>query len=335
MSVPFREPYYSYDELVEVVTLNYRVEDLPALEEAAGEPRERLWLIESAGEVYRVWLKGRGLRARWTMDCEHALETEVRVNQKLIGTVLARLNNPEGSRDYALEPDRAEKDLAVLEELERVWLSGARNAAFPLAVLPGMRANPLRAEELICDRISRIEAELARAKALRVRNLTEAYGNDAKRVAVELGVELGEARDILAAREEYHSRVWTGAAYARNTIPVRKPAGPTGLPDDLATRLMTAACDTETVLADEAYPEPLPPDLAPWYVYIENLGHCIAVAVDGVYKPDGDPWEYMTVAPVRMVRDMGWKMQDGLVLAPVPYIIGIGAVECDDADLEF
>jgi hypothetical protein len=330
VSVPFREPHYSYEELVQFVTLTYQVEDLPALEAAACEPGERLWLAESDGRVYRVWRKGRGTRARWRMDCEHALVTEERVSGKLAGTVLARLQRPHNSREYALEPSLVEADLATLDELEQVWLSGARHAGF---LEP--RSIPLRGEGLIRSRIKDIEADLARAKALRARNLLETYGNDAGQVAAELGIEAGAARDALAVREKYHAWIRAGAAASRKTFPVRKPAGPTGLPDDLATRLMTAACDTETVLPGKAYSEPLPADLAPWHVYIETIGHCVAVAVDGVYQPDGDPWEYMAVAPIRMVRREGWTMRDGLILAPVPYDTVIGAVQCDESDLEF
>jgi hypothetical protein len=330
VSIPLREPHYSYEALVQVVTLNYQVEDLPALEAAACEPGERLWLAESDGRVYRVWLKGRGTRARWRMDCEHALVTEERVSGKLAGTVLARLQRPGSSREYALEPGLAETDLATLDELERVWLSGARHGGF---LEP--RSIPLRGEGLVRGRIKDIEADLGRAKALRARNLLETCGDDAGQVAAEFGIEVGAARDALAVREKYHAWIRAGAAASRETFPVRKPAGPTGLPDDLATRLMTAACETETVLPGKAYPEPLPAGLAPWHVYIEAIGHCVAVAVDGVYQPDGDPWEYMAVAPVSMVRREGWTMRDGLILAAVPYNMDIGAVECEESDYEF
>jgi hypothetical protein len=95
---------------------------------------------------------------------------------------------------------------------------------------------------------------------------------------------------------------------------------------------MTAVCDTETVLPGRPYPQPLPPGLAPWHVHIEGLGHSIAVAVDGVYQPDGDPWQYMTLAPVRIGT---WVMRDELVLAEVPCHEAIGAVIFDDDDLEF
>ena len=331
MSVPLREPYRSYEELVEFVTDNYRVEGLPALEAAACEPGERLWLGEETGEVYRVCRKGKGSRARWRVDFEHALVTESWVSRKLESSVLARLQAPRHSREYALDPGLADKDLAVLEELERVWLAGGRHAGF---LEP--RDVPLRGEYLIGSRIKDIEADLARAKALRARNLIETFGNDPGYVAAELGIEPAVAREALAVREKYHAWIRAGAAASRQRFPVRKPEGPTGLPDDLATRLMTAACETETVLPGRPYPQPLPPDLAPWHVYIKELGHCIAVAVDGVYEPDGDPWEYMTVAPVRMILGYNdWTMRDGRVLAEVPYNTVIGAVDCADGDLEF
>jgi hypothetical protein len=328
-----REPYFSYEELVEMVTDGYRVDDLPALEAAACDPGEQLWLAERGDEVYRVWRRGKGDRARWRLDFEPALETEARLSRKLEGSVLARLRAAHSCREYALNPGLAEDDLEVLHELERVWLAGARN---PRYLPPDDK--PLHALRLIQDRIEGLEGELARATALLGLVLTAGWGGDPEDdpgddAAVSL-VEAGQERDALADRVEYHKWVRSGGAASREKFPVRTPAGPTGLPDDVAARLMTAACETETVLPGRPYPRALPPGLAPWHVYIEGLGHSIAVAVEGVYEPGGDPWQYMTVAPVPMVLSGNWVMRDGLVLADVPYHKVIGAVLFDDADLE-
>ncbi|XVQ15183.1 hypothetical protein ACQP1W_22430 [Spirillospora sp. CA-255316] len=138
----------------------------------------------------------------------------------------------------------------------------------------------------------------------------------------------------MGAGDRYMAWVRAGAAHSQKTIPVHRPSVPTGLPPIRAAELMTAACSTESVVPDRAYHSSLPPELAPWYVYIEVLGHCIAVAVDGVYESNGDPWEYMTVAPVRMVRKAGWTVQDGIVVSPVPFDTGIGAVEWVEEDVE-
>lgn len=87
--------------------------------------------------------------------------------------------------------------------------------------------------------------------------------------------------------------------------------------------------------ARQTYPRPLPAELAAWYVYIENLGHCIAVAVDGWYKLDGDPLEYMALAPVRVLQEAETKIQDGVIVARVPATRGYGVVvEWDDGELE-
>ena len=323
----------SYEELVEYVadTGSSQIEELSALEAAVCGPGGHLWLAADSCRVYRVRPGGRKKRGLWRLDREHPLDTEMWVSRKLKDGVLGRLQAPQHSREYALDPGLAEKDLAALAELERVWLAGGRR----LRLLEPADV-PLRGEYLIGIRIKDIEADLARAKALRARNLIETFGDDPARVAAELGIGMDAARDALAVREKYHTWIRAGAAASRQRFPVRKPAGPTGLPDDLATRLMTAACDTETVLPGKAYPRPLPADLAPWHVYIEAIGHSIAVAVDDLCKPDGDPWEYMAVAPVRTVLREGWIMRNGLVLVRVPYDTIFGTVvEYPEEDREF
>jgi hypothetical protein len=324
MTTVFREPDHTYEDLVRLVTDDYAdVEDLPALTAAVGGPGERLWLAEPHGRVYRVWRKGKA--ARWAMDEESALEAEKWIGERLAGTVLARLTEPGLASEYALDPTQAEADLAALEEFDRVWLSGRRPFADAVAT-----------DRVIRTRMARVKAELARLEALRARHLTDAYGGQedaADRVATALGCDRTEAREVLAAGDRYRAWVRRGAADARATIPVHRPAGPTGLPDADAARLMTAACQGENVLPGHSYPRPLPPELAPWYAYIEDSGHCVAVAIDGVHTPDGDPWEYMIVAPVKLVLRSPWSVRDHVVVARIPYDERTG-IDCDDSDWE-
>jgi len=323
----FREPDHSYEDLVEMPeVMSEDIEELPALTAAIARPGERLWQHESNALVYRLWRKGRGKRTYWALDEENFIKAHERLSKELADTVLARLRRPGRCEEYAIVPGSEDNDLAAVEELDRIWLTGIR----------GLTSTPVDVDGAIRLRMRDIRAELARLKALRARNLQESYGEDATaHVAAALECSHADAHSVLGARERYERWIRAGAAHARDTIPVHRPPGSTGLPDDQAVRLMTAACWTETVLYDRMYPQPLPSDLAPWYVYIEARGHCIAVAVEGVYRPEGDPWEYMTIAPVKLVLAVGWAMQDSLVVSPVPYDMIIGAVLWDDGDNEF
>lgn len=315
MSYPFREPYLTYDQLVETAHYN-AVEELPALESAIGGPGERLWLLGS--KVQRLWHKGKGKRARWTLETEPALRSAEWMTEKLSRTVLARLLAPGRSREYALDAGAVERDLAVLAELDKVWLAGARDAPHLWHVmLDEQRRDPAVVDAQIRERIARAKAELAWARALRARNLVENYGTPTD-VAAVLECDLDEARHLMGAHERFLAWIRAGAAHSRETIPVHRPSGDTGMPDDHAAQLMTAACESETVVPGRPYPHPLPPDLAPWHVYIEAAGHCIAFAVDE-FDPDQDPREYMLVAPVRMVLDQGWTIRDGVVVVPFAY----------------
>ncbi|WP_030576694.1 hypothetical protein [Streptomyces anulatus] len=334
----FREPDYPYEELVDLATGQYRdTEELSAITAAIARPGECLWLSEPAATVFHLRRRGRGKRTFWALDQWDALEAEAWIRKKLSETVLERLNRPGRCRTYALAPGIEEGDLDALEELDRIWLSGMRGKPewwFQLAGVDG----PAGIDACIRDRMAVVKAELARLKALRARHLEGSYGDGEDAVActaAALGCDLREAREALAAGEKYRKWIRDGAAHARKTIPVHRPAAPTGLSDDRAAMLMTAACDGESVVPDRAHPQPLPPELAPWYVYTEELGHCIAVAVAGMYKPEGDPWQYMTVAPVSMVLRVEWTRQDLIIVAPVPYRTDIGCVIFDDAECEF
>jgi hypothetical protein len=169
-------------------------------------------------------------------------------------------------------------------------------------------------DALICDRIARAEAELRWATAVRAQNLVENYGTPGD-VAAALDCNLDEAELLMSAHERFLAGIRAGAARSREVIPVHRPSSEAGMPASRAARLMTAACDSETVVPGRPYPHPLPPELAPWHVYTEAGGHCIAVAVKGFYRRNRNPCKYMALAPVGMVLHYGWTIRDGVVVA--------------------
>ncbi|NEA17264.1 hypothetical protein [Streptomyces halstedii] len=340
MPTIYREPDYTYEDLVDLVEGQLRVVELTAVNAEIGGPGERLWMSEpgtGASEVYRLWHKGGGkgkgkgtdkAPARggyWAVDQDHPWDVMPSLREALAG-VLDRLTRPGSASEYALEPGREERDLAVLTELETVWLSGLS----PLAGLYGARAVE---RHLNHELFIPIQAELARAGALRSRMLRERYGTGpdaAGRAATELGWDIGKARTALAAGDEYRQWVRDGAARARDRIAVRRPPGETGLPDVLAATLMTAACAYEDVVPGRPSPVPLPDELARWYVFVQGLGACVAVAVEDAYTPDGSPRDYMRVAPVAMVVQAGWSVRDGVIFSPLPYAEYLDDIEYDE-----
>ncbi|GGU97036.1 hypothetical protein FHX79_113544 [Streptomyces cavourensis] len=324
-----REPDFGYDDLVDLVEGQLRVVELTAVNAEIGGPGERLWMMEPGlgGDVYRLWRKsrGKGRGTYWAVDRDRPWEAVVWLREALSG-VLGRLTRPGAAYAYALEPGREEQDLAVLDELEAVRLAGVEELGRSLG--PGAAVGALEREVVIPA-----QAELARAGALRSRLLREHFGTGpdaAERAAAELGWDVGKARKALAAHDDYRTWVREGAAHARTSVPVHRPSGDTGLPARLAATLMTAACREEEIVPGRPSPVPIPDELAPWYVYVRGLGACIAVAVEGVHTPDGNPWEYMTVAPVVMVMEAGWTVHEGVIVSPVPYDLGSECVIFDE-----
>jgi hypothetical protein len=311
-----REPRFAYDDLVDLVEGQLRVVELTAINGEIGGPGERLWLTEPAhgADVYRLWRKGRGSRMYWAVDRDRPWEALVWLREAL-ADVLERLTRPGSATQYALEAGREERDLAVLTELETIWLSGLS----PLSQLHGPRGADVELNHFL---LIPAQAELARASAVRSRMLQEQFGTGpeaAERVASEMGWEPAKAHRTLAAWDDYRRWVREGAAHARDTVPVQRPTGDTGLPDLLAATLMTAACEGETIVPGRPSPLPLPDELACWYVFSRDLGACIAVAVEDVYTPGAEPGQYMHLAPASMVLEAGWTLRDGLIVSPLPH----------------
>ncbi|MDX2937818.1 hypothetical protein [Streptomyces ipomoeae] len=316
MPTVYRAPHYEYEDLVNLVE-GHRVVELTAMNAEIGGPGERLWMIEpglGVPDVYRLRRNDEGEDTCWAVDREYTWDAMAWLREAL-ADVLDRLTRPGSAKQYALEPGREERDLAVLAELEAVWLSG-------LSLLSEAFGFSAAEWKLRHELFIPAQAELARVKALRSRMLQEEFGTGpdaAEHAASELGWEVGEARKALGARDDYPRWVREGAAHARATIPVHRPPGDTGLPDVPAATLMTAACRYEDTVPGRPSPIPLPEELAPWYVFLRSLGACVAIEVEGVYPPGGSPWDYMHVAPVAMVLQAGWTVRDGVIVSPVPY----------------
>jgi hypothetical protein len=87
------------------------------------------------------------------------------------------------------------------------------------------------------------------------------------------------------------------------------------------------------VVAEERrYPQPLPSELAPWYVYTNDGGHSIVVAVASLFTADGDPEEFLVPAPVRAVQRAGWREQGGYLVCNLPFNEHVGLLTDSDDD---
>lgn len=79
-----------------------------------------------------------------------------------------------------------------------------------------------------------------------------------------------------------------------------------------------------------AYPAPLDPELAAWYLYPVDSGHSVLVAVAALVpqgQEDGDVSDYLVPAPVRMVQRVGWRRNsEGFLISQVPYDHDLGLV---------
>jgi len=80
------------------------------------------------------------------------------------------------------------------------------------------------------------------------------------------------------------------------------------------------------IIPGKSYPEPLPPDLAPWYVYTQDGGHQIAIALASFYRPGASPADFVVPAPVRAVLRQGWTVRDGWVVCDLPYDTDMGLI---------
>jgi hypothetical protein len=83
------------------------------------------------------------------------------------------------------------------------------------------------------------------------------------------------------------------------------------------------------------YEGTIPIDLHPFYIYLDQEGHCIRV-IPSMMEDDalsGDPEEYLLPAPIKTVLRCGIRWIKGFPVAAVPYIPGYGlAVPPEDRE---
>lgn len=102
--------------------------------------------------------------------------------------------------------------------------------------------------------------------------------------------------------------------------------------NDEARRLMQKHLSSVRVNS-AAYPRPLSPELAKWYSYTADGGHCIYAAIKSHYRPGEDPKFFMVPVPVRAVERVGYTITtEGYVLVDVMYRTDIGLVVHADDD---
>lgn len=72
------------------------------------------------------------------------------------------------------------------------------------------------------------------------------------------------------------------------------------------------------LVTGKAYPDELPADLAPWYMYPADEGHCIGI-VPLPLLGRHPPFVLLTATPVRTVLRLGWQMRDGWPVVDIAY----------------
>lgn len=61
--------------------------------------------------------------------------------------------------------------------------------------------------------------------------------------------------------------------------------------------------------------------LQPWYIYLGDGGHSVAVAVTSLYQPGADPETYIAALPVKTVQRHGWNLRSITgIQQPVPFV---------------
>jgi hypothetical protein len=74
------------------------------------------------------------------------------------------------------------------------------------------------------------------------------------------------------------------------------------------------------------YGRPLPDDLAPWYCYVVDSGHSIAIVPQAFHGSNLTLPDLLVPAPVRAVTAAGWTMSDGYVVCDLPYDPDLGLI---------
>lgn len=81
--------------------------------------------------------------------------------------------------------------------------------------------------------------------------------------------------------------------------------------------LIEKVCGNE-IVPDKVYPKPLVEDLKPWYVYIEDSGHCLLAVLEQFSHSDREISTHMMAVPVLSVL-RGYEIRDGYIIVDLPY----------------
>jgi hypothetical protein len=92
--------------------------------------------------------------------------------------------------------------------------------------------------------------------------------------------------------------------------------------------LAQAAGLTGTTVS-KPYPGKLPPDLAPFHIYVPDQGHCLIVVAAECGMPS-DPTTCLVPYPVKAVLRVGYVLRDGLLWCNLPYDKFLGAIALPD-----
>lgn len=104
-------------------------------------------------------------------------------------------------------------------------------------------------------------------------------------------------------------------------------------PDPALARRTIANTLGGMVLPGRTYPGDLHPDLAPWYCYVVDSGHCIVVVIKSLIE-DAPSVDHSLPTPVLQVLRHGWEVIDGWIVCDLPYDPDLGA-ETVARDYEF
>lgn len=92
------------------------------------------------------------------------------------------------------------------------------------------------------------------------------------------------------------------------------------MPRKTPKEVITDLIPVDMVRWRKRYPEPLPGYLAPWYLYLDDHGHSVLVALASAYTAGGDPGHFMVPVPVRTVLRLGWTTcPDGYPVVALDY----------------
>ena len=78
--------------------------------------------------------------------------------------------------------------------------------------------------------------------------------------------------------------------------------------------------DIKHMVRDIPYPQPLPPEIEPYHVYLADAGHSILCVLEmHLEEANGEMDRYELPVPVKYVRERGYRIQDGYIIVEANY----------------